>query len=328
MGDRLPTAYFSRIHSANQTALRMLDSVRACMKELMYLRWTKFYGKAKVWILLSPALALVLFLFIGGLGFGIAESLNYMPIIGLDDPNLDAYRSIFNDKAFYRSLLLTLHVAITPTLLAVIGALAFGLVLRQSFRGKRFFTFLFSFNLPIPHVVGAIGILFLFSQSGFFARIGHALGWVDMPSDFPILVNDPYAIGIIFEYVWKETPFIGVIVLAILQSIGEDYEAVAQTLGANRWQRFRYVLLPLVLPGVLIVSVAVMAFFFGDFVIPTILGQTYPTVLAVEAVKDYTHYDLRNHPIGVAQALVIAVLGTMLVFVYMYLNRKFIRSDK
>ena len=94
------------------------------MKELMYLRWTKLYGKAKVWILLSPALALVLFLFIGGLGFGIAESLNYMPIIGLDDPNLDAYRSIFSDKAFYRSLLLTLHVAITPTLLSVIGALA------------------------------------------------------------------------------------------------------------------------------------------------------------------------------------------------------------
>tara|TARA_B100000029_G_C17575998_1_gene958177 strand:- start:621 stop:1376 length:756 start_codon:yes stop_codon:yes gene_type:complete len=250
-----------------------------------------------------------------------------MPRIGLTEPNLDAYRAIFTDIGFYRSLFLTLHVAITPTILSVALALAFGLVLRQSFRGKQFFTFMFSFNLPIPHVVGAIGILMLFSQSGFFARIGHALGWMDAPSDFPILVNDAWAIGIIIEYVWKETPFIGVIVLAILQSIGEDYEAVAQTLGANRWQRFRYVLLPLVLPGVLIVSVAVMAFFFGDFVIPTILGQTYPAVLAVEAVKDYTHYDLRNHPIGVAQALVIAVIGTVLVFVYMWLNRKFIRSD-
>ena len=297
------------------------------MRSSFYLGWSRFYAKGRPWILLSPALALVIFLFLGGLGFGIAESLNYMPIIGLDEPNLDAYRAIFNDKGFYRSLLLTLHVAITPTILAVALALAFGLVLRQSIRGKRFFTFLFSFNLPIPHVVGAIGILMLFSQSGFFARIGHGLGWMDAPSDFPIIVNDPWAIGIIIEYVWKETPFIGVIVLAILQSIGEDYEAVAQTLGANRWQRFRYVLLPLVLPGVLIVSVAVMAFFFGDFVIPTILGQTYPAVLAVEAVKDYTHYDLTNHPIGVAQALIIAVIGTVLVFLYMWLNRKFIRSD-
>ena len=297
------------------------------MRSFFYLGWNRFYAKGRPWILLSPALVLVVFLFLGGLGFGIAESLNYMPIIGLNEPNFDAYRTIFGEKGFYKSLLLTLHVAITPTILSVALALAFGLVLRQSFRGKQFFTFLFSFNLPIPHVVGAIGILMLFSQSGFFARIGHALGWMDAPADFPIMVNDPWAIGIIFEYVWKETPFIGVIVLAILQSIGEDYEAVAQTLGANRWQRFRYVLLPLVLPGVLIVSVAVMAFFFGDFVIPTILGQTYPAVLAVEAVKDYTHYDLRNHPIGVAQALVIAIIGTVLVFLYMWLNRKFIRSD-
>ncbi|MBL10171.1 MAG: hypothetical protein CL402_06600 [Acidiferrobacteraceae bacterium] len=297
------------------------------MRSVFYTGWSRIYAKGRPWILLSPALILVLFLFLGGLGFGIAESLNYMPRIGLTEPNLDAYRAIFADVGFYRSLFMTLHVAITPTILSVALALAFGLVLRQSFRGKQFFTFMFSFNLPIPHVVGAIGILMLFSQSGFFARIGHALGWMDAPSDFPILVNDAWAIGIIIEYVWKETPFIGVIVLAILQSIGEDYEAVAQTLGANRWQRFRYVLLPLVLPGVLIVSVAVMAFFFGDFVIPTILGQTYPAVLAVEAVKDYTHYDLRNHPIGVAQALVIAVIGTVLVFVYMWLNRKFIRSD-
>ena len=37
--------------------------------------------------------------------------------------------------------------------------------------------------------------------------------------------------------------------------------------------------------------------------------------------------DLTNHPVGVAQALIIAFLGTILVFIYMYLNRKFIRSD-
>lgn len=288
---------------------------------------SNLYERWRPWIMLSPALAIVIFLFLGGLVFGFMQSLNYMPIIGLDEPNLDAYREVIFNHNFIPSLLLTLHVAITPTIISVVLALAFGLVLRQSFRGKRFMTFLFSFNLPIPHIVGAIGILFLFSQSGFLARIAFLLGLIDMPSDFPILVNDRYALGIILEFVWKEAPFIGIIVLAILQSIGEDYEALAQTLGANRWQRFRYVLLPLVLPGVLIVSVAVMAFFFGTFVIPILLGQTHPTVLAVRAVQDYTHYDLTNRPAGVAQAMIIAVLGTVLVFVYMGLTRRFIRPE-
>ncbi|MCB0090352.1 MAG: ABC transporter permease subunit, partial [Caldilineaceae bacterium] len=44
------------------------------------------------------------------------------------------------------------------------------------------------------------------------------------------------------------------------QAVGDEYEALAQTLGANRWQRFRHVLLPLILPGVLSVSVIVLAF--------------------------------------------------------------------
>jgi putative spermidine/putrescine transport system permease protein len=286
-----------------------------------------FYERARPWILLSPVLFIIIFLFLGGLGFGFAQSLNYMPIIGLNEPNLDAYKQVILDRNFLRSLGLTLYIAIVPTILAVAGALFFGLILRESFRGKRFFTFLFSFNLPIPHIVGAIGILFLFSQSGFFSRIGYAMGIIDVPSDFPVLVNDRYAIGITMEFVWKEVPFIGIVVLAILQSLGVDYEEQAMNLGANRWQRFRYVLLPLVIPGVMVVSVAVMAFFFGTFVIPTLLGQTFPTVLAVNAIRDYTHYDLLKHPPGVAQAMIIAFLGTVLVFVYIWLTRKFVRSE-
>ena len=69
--------------------------------------------------------------------------------------------------------------------------------------------------------------------------------------------------------------------LAILQSVGEDYEQAAQSLGANRWQQFRYVTLPLIMPGVLSASVIVFAFTFGAYEIPAILGQTFPKALPV-----------------------------------------------
>ena len=70
------------------------------MRSFFYLGWNRFYAKGRPWILLSPALVLVVFLFLGGLGFGIAESLNYMPIIGLNEPNFDAYRTIFGEKGY------------------------------------------------------------------------------------------------------------------------------------------------------------------------------------------------------------------------------------
>ena len=77
----------------------------------------------------------------------------------------------------------------------------------------------------------------------------------------------------------------------------------------------------------MVVSVAVMAFFFGAYMMPVLLGQSFPTVLAVAAVQDYNHYDLMNHPRGVARAMIIAFMGTILVFVYIWLTRKLIRSD-
>jgi putative spermidine/putrescine transport system permease protein len=147
-------------------------------------------------------------------------------------------------------------------------------------RSKRFMTFLFSFNLPSRHVVSAMA-----SCSCLPERLLPNFRTASAGSStdgLPILVQDPFAIGIILEYIWKEVPFIGVVDLAVLQSIGDDYEAVARTLGASPLQRFRYVLLPLIMPATLSVSVLVLAFTFGEFVIPSLLGQ-YPATPPVLA---------------------------------------------
>jgi len=285
------------------------------------------YERFRPYLLISPALLVILFLFIGGLLFGLARSLNYMPIIGLNDPNFDAYRSIFASSGFLRSLGLTLWIAIASTFISMAIAIGVGLILRESFRGRRISTFLFQLNLPIPHIVGAIGILFLFTQGGFISRIAHSINLIDQPSQFPELVFDSLAIGIILEYVWKEIPFIGIIVIALLVSIGDEYEEMAQTLGANAWQRFRYVLLPLLFPGVLSASVIVLAFTFGAFEIPFMLGQAFPQPLPVLAVRLFTNPDLNLRPEAMATAIVIAALSTFLIIIYMSLSRRMIRSS-
>lgn len=286
----------------------------------------KMRRNINIWLLLTPALLVVVVLFLGGLATGLSRSFNYMPLIGLREPNVEAYTSILNDDEFFLSFILTFHIAFTSTLIASILAVASALLLRPAFRGKRAVTFLFQLNLTIPHLVGAIGILYLFSQSGFVARLAGAADLIQRPSDFPAMVFDRYAIGIILQYIWKEIPFIGVIVLAILQSVGEDYEAVAQSLGANRWQRFRYVTLPLVMPGVLSASVIVFAFTFGAFEIPFILGRNYPAALPVLAYRSYSDVDLAARPQAMAMAMVIAFLSTLMILAYMNLTRRYVRS--
>lgn len=285
-----------------------------------------WWERVRVWVMLAPALGVIILLFLGGLVLGGMQSLGYMPIIGRNEISLQAYRNIFSDPDFLRSLVLTAWIGFASTGISTVLAVICALVLRQSFKGKRWITFIFQLNIPIPHIVGAVGILFLFSQSGFLARLAYLANLIEAPADFPALVYDRYAIGIILEYIWKTTCFTGIIILAVLQSVGEDYENVARSLGANRWQRFRYVTLPLIMPGILSSSVLVFAFTFGAFEIPFLLGQRYPSALPVLAYRSYVDVDLNARPEAMAMSVIIAVLITLLIFAYMRVVRAYLRE--
>ena len=282
--------------------------------------------RLKIFLLLLPAMSLIVILFFGGLAVGLMRSFNYMPVIGLNNPDWSAYISVFTDKEFYLSFLLTFHIAFTSTVISSILAIGAALLLRRQFVGRAIVNFLFQLNLTVPHLVGAIGILYLFSQSGSFARLAAEWKLIAGPSDFPALVFDPYAIGIILQYVWKEVPFIGVIILANMQSLGEDYESVARSLGASRWQSFRHVLLPLIFPGVLSASVMVFAFTFGAYEIPAILGANYPAALPVLAYRKYTDVDLAARPEAMAMAIIIALLSAVMIYFYIRYSRRRIRG--
>ncbi|NHB78496.1 ABC transporter permease [Rhodobacter calidifons] len=269
--------------------------------------------RTRIALLLAPALLLLGGLFLSGLGLTLLRSFRYFPALGLTEPDLGAYAAILTSPGFLRSLGLSLWIASASTVLAAILALVAALLLRQSFPGRALISFLVQLNLTIPHVVGAIGILYLLSQSGAFARLAHAAGLIAGPADFPVLVNDPFAIGIILLYVWKEVPFIALILLANLQTLGEDHESVARSLGATRWQAFRHVLLPMLAPGLAAASALVFAFAFGAYEVPLILGQHAPKALPVLAWQAWTDTDLATRPEAMAMSIVIAAIGLALL---------------
>jgi putative spermidine/putrescine transport system permease protein len=279
------------------------------------------------WLLLAPALFVVHVLFTGGLVLGFLQSLNYMPLIGKNDFNLDAYAAIFNDRVFWESLWLSLKIAFISTAISIVLAVGTALLIFHTERGRRIATFIYQFNLPIPHIVGAVAMLFLLAQGGLLSRVAFALGLTDSPGDFPAMTNDRGAVGIIAEYVWKETIFIGVVVLAALARGVGDYEDLARTLGAGRWKRFWHVILPLITPAIVSTSVIVFAFGFGAFEVPFLLGQPFPAALPVLAYNAFTDVDLNARSEAMAIAMVIAVITAVAVFVYTWLSRRYLRSE-
>lgn len=281
-------------------------------------------------VMLAPMLAVIIILFLGGLLYGLLQSLGYQPRIGNFALNLDAYVNIMTSERyasqFWSGLWLTIWVSFMSTFLSAVLAIIGALLIRRLTFGRRLSTFLFQLNLPIPHVVAAIGILFLFSQSGLLSRVGAEFGLISSPADFPILVRDRYGAGIILAYIWKEIPFIGIIVLAILQSLGEDYEDIAATLGANAWQRFRYVILPLIMPGLLSASIIVFTFTFGSYEVPAILGVRSVRMLPVMSLDFFRNPDLNARAEGMAMSMIIALVALIMVIIYMWISRRSVRG--
>lgn len=265
---------------------------------------------------LTPALAVILVLFGGGLVLALAQSLGLMPLVGAPRLSLAAYGQVLAGREFWLGLAATSWVAGAATVLAVVIGTGLALLVRPAFAGKRWVMFVLQLNLPIPHAVGAIAMLLLLSQSGWLARWAQAAGAISQPADFPALVFDPLGWGIILEYAWKSACFVAVSVLATLQTIGSDYESVARGLGAGAWQRFWHVTLPLIGPSLVSLALLVFAFTFGAFEVPLLLGQRFPSVLPVQAYRAYVDTDLGTRPEAMALSLLITACIGVVAVVY------------
>ncbi len=284
--------------------------------------------RLRPWVLLAPTLIVVGGLFGGALvqaGLGSVRPVRGAASSGV---TLDAYRALLADPELPRSFALTVYLATASTLLAVVLGLGAALLLRRAAGRSRLVTAAFQLPLPIPHVVGALAVLALLGQSGLVSRVAGALGVVDGTAQFPALVFDPWAIGILVEYTWKEVPFIGIVALALLRSARvREHEQAARSLGAGGWQRLRHVTLPLVLPGVLSAAAIVFAFTFGAFEVPLLLGRSFPEALPVVAYRHHVDVDLASGPQAVALSLVMALIAFACVGAAMALARRRVRRD-
>ena len=280
------------------------------------------------WLKLLPALVVIVPLFAAALMLAVIQSLGYFPLVGMRSFNLDAYRSLLGNGEFWQSLLLSTRIAFTVALLSTVLGIAMALGIRKIWRGSGRLGFLFQLNLPIPHVIGALAMVHLLGQSGLIARLGHAAGVIDAASEFPALVYDPFALGIVAEFLWKDVPFIAIIALGVLGTVAENYESVAASLGASSWQRLRHVTLPLLAPAVAPASVIVFAFAFGSFEVPLLLGESFPSALPVLAYRLHTNVDLSVRPEAMALAVVMSIVVMVTAVFYLILVRRVLRREQ
>ena len=257
-------------------------------------------------LLVGPALLVVVVLFGGGLALGLIQSLTQLPTAGLDALTFEHFANVLSDPDFLNSLVLTLYISATSTAIAAALSIILALVLVSLLEKYRLVHFIFQIPLTVPHLVIAVAVVFMLSPTGFFSRLASKFGLIESSAAFPLLINDRWGVGIIMAYVWKEIPFITLMILSVLRHTGVELLEVGRTLKAGPWQRFRYIILPTISPSLGAACLIVFAYTFGAFEIPFILGQTYPMMLPVWAYKNYSDVDLLARPEGIATGMIIA----------------------
>jgi putative spermidine/putrescine transport system permease protein len=256
--------------------------------------------------LVAPALLVVVGLFGGGLVLGLIQSLAPLPTAGADVLTVEHFANVLSDPDCLHSLMLTLYVSATSTAIAAALSIILALVLVSFAKKYRFVHFIFQIPLTVPHLVIAVAVVFMLSPTGFFSRLAVKFGLIDSSAAFPLLINDRWGVGIILAYVWKEVPFITLMILAVLRHTGVELLEVGRTLKAGPWQRFRYITLPTISPSLGAACLIVFAYSFGAFEVPFLLGQSYPMTLPVWAYKNYSDVDLLARPEGIATGIIIA----------------------
>jgi len=138
------------------------------------------------------------------------------------------------------------------------------------------------------------------------------------------LVDDPVAFfadlrtvwpSVVLVIVWNTVPVIALSLLASLQSIPDELNEAAALDGASRWQQFRYITLPFLMPTIVVLTLMSVFWTFNNFVyvwFATGAGPgTFTNVLATEIyIRAFIDFRLGySSAVGIVMAGVMAVFG-------------------
>ena len=182
------------------------------------------------------------------------------------------YGRLLDSPEKFTALRNTITLAVTSTVIStVLGTLlGYGLT-RYAFPGRRLFSWLMYLPVVIPDVVMAIGMLV------FYSLIRDAFGI------FQLGMGTMIAAHITFQI-----PFVAIVVRSRLEGLDPAVEEAAHDLGADTWQKFRHVTLPLMLPGIFAAAALAFTLSVDDFVVSFFTsgpGATTLPILIYSAVK-------------------------------------------
>jgi len=273
---------------------------------------------------IAPAMALVLVFFIAPVLFTVWMSLHKWPLLGVPTFNWGSnYTRMLVDGRFFSALGFTAYYTIVVTI--AIFVVAFPLAIFVEKQRPLVSTYRTIIFLPVVVGLASASLLWVWLanvDSGLFGPLFQMLGLTSARINL-LAKFDTAFLTIIVMVVWKIAGFTMIILLTGLQAIPSELTEAARIDGARRWQRFRYLTLPLMrrtLALALILSVTGSILAFDQFYIMTSGGPQNKMISVVYYIFNQSFVSF-NLGYGAALSIVLLAILVALSVVQLWLLR-------
>jgi putative chitobiose transport system permease protein len=206
------------------------------------------------WLFLAPALVLLAVFSFWPVAFGSWLAFtDYSLVRPTSWVGLDNFRYIFDNEMFVTGLKNSLlFLLIVP--LVQVGAIALAVLVNARLPGIAWFRA--AFYVPVVTSVSVVGIMwgFMFHEQGTLNYVLLQLRLVNAPVGW--LSDDALALcAVMFVTIWRGLGWYMVMYLAALQAIPADMQEAALLDGANAWQRFWKITVPMLRPTIMVCTI-------------------------------------------------------------------------
>ncbi|GAB2783881.1 sulfate ABC transporter permease subunit CysT [Dyella kyungheensis] len=214
------------------------------------------------------------------------------------------------------ALRLSVGGAVVAALINVVIGLLVGWVLvRYRFPGRRLFDALVDLPFALPTAVAGIALTTLYAPNGWLGQ------WLE-----PLGIKVAYTpLGVFVAMVFVGFPFVVRTLQPVLSSLELDVEEAAESLGAQRWQTFFRVILPMLAPTLLTGFALALARAVGEYGSVIFIAGNIPMhseiapLLIVQKLEQFDYAGAAA--LGVAMLSISFVLLVLVAFLQRWSHR-------
>ncbi|TJX65910.1 sugar ABC transporter permease [Soehngenia saccharolytica] len=289
--------------------------------------------KLVFWLFVSPALISFIIVVIIPFFMGIYYSMTdwqAVPGVAVNWVGLNNYKAMFSDLKFQYSLIRTFIFTFISVISINAVALIFAFLVTREIKFRNFFRAGFF----VPNLIGGLvlGYIWQFIFKSVVPQIGGSLG-IDFIENLLILADpDLTLFGLITAFTWQYAGYIMMIYVAALLNVPQELLEASEIDGANSWQKFRSITMPMIAQAFTITSFLTLVTSFKQYDIIVALTNGGPTDIFKGEVVNSTEllavhiynvaFKYNNMAEGQARAVIFFLLLSVISIAQVYNNKK------